>query len=102
MLLAIALAVLVALVICAAATFTRHPLAVGSSLVLALVGLALQAGAGDRQLTATVLLLLILGGLAAKAVGDLVGLLRPDRRPVERTRGEREAAARERRRRLVA
>jgi hypothetical protein len=101
-LLAIALAVLIALVICAAATFTRHPLAVGSALVLALVGLALQAGAGDRQLTATVLLLLILGGLGAKAVGDLVGLLRPDRRPVERTRDEREAAARERRRRLAA
>jgi hypothetical protein len=101
-LLALAVVVLVVLVVMAAATFTRHPLAVGASLVVALVGLAVQAGAGDGQLTAAVLLLLVLGGLALKAVGDLAGSLRPERRPVERTRTEREAAARERRRRLAA
>ena len=102
MLLALALAVLVVLVVGAAATFTRHPFAVGGSLVLALVGLALQAGSGDRQLTAAVLLLLLVGGLAVKAVADLAGSLRPERRQAERTRDEREAAARERRRRLAA
>ena len=102
MVLALALVVLVVLVLLAAATFSRHPLAVGASLVLALVGLAVQAGAGDRELTAAVLLLLIVGGLALKAVADLLASLRPERRPVERTRAEREAAARERRRRLAA
>jgi hypothetical protein len=101
-LLALALVVLVVLVVGAAATFTRHPLAVGGSLVLALVGLALQAGSGDGQLTAAVLLLLLVGGLAVKAVADLAGSLRPERRQGERTRDEREAAARERRRRLAA
>ena len=102
MVLAIALMVLFALVAAAGATLTRHPFAVGVSLVVALVGLAIQAGAGDGQLTAAVLLLLIVGALALKAVGDLVGSLKPERRPVERTRAEREAAARERSRRLVA
>jgi len=101
-LLAIALVVLLALVVAAGATFTRRPFAAGASLVLALVGLALQAGAGDGQLTAAVVLLLIVGALALKAVADLVGSLKPERRPVERTRAEREAAARERRRRLAA
>jgi hypothetical protein len=101
-LLSLGFLVLVLLVFGAAATFTRRPLAVGAALVLALVGLALQAGTGDGQLTAAVLLLLILGLLALKAVGDLAGSLRPERRPVERTRADREAAARERRRRLAA
>ena len=55
-----------------------------------------------RVRAAAVLLLLIVGALALKAVGDLVGSLKPERRPVERTPAEREAAARERRRRLVA
>ena len=102
MLFALALLVLVALVATAAASFTRYPLVVGVSLVLALVGLAIQAGAGDGQLTAAVLPLLIVGSLALKAVGDLVGSLKPEHRPVERTRADREAAARERRRRLAA
>ena len=102
MLLGIALVLLVVLVVVAAATFTRRPFAVGGSLVLALVGLALQAGAGDGQLTAAVLLLLLVGALAVKAVVDLAGSLKPERRPVERSRAEREAAARARRRRLAA
>jgi hypothetical protein len=101
-LLALALVVLVLLVVVAAATFTRHPLAVGASLVVALVGLAVQSGAGDGQLTAAVLLLLVVGGLAVKAVTDLAASLRTEHPPVERTRAEREAAARERRRRLAA
>ena len=77
-------------------------LVVGGGLVLALVGLALQAGAGDGQLTAAVLLLCLVGGLAVRAVADLAGSLRPENRPAERSRAEREAAARARRRRLAA
>jgi len=102
-LLALALLVLVGLVLASLATLTRRPLLVGGVLVLGLAGLALQAGAGDGQLTAAVLLLLVLSGLALKAVADLAGSLRPERRRApERTRSEREAAARERRRRLAA
>jgi hypothetical protein len=101
-LLGLALFVLVGLVVASLATLTRRPLIVGSVLVLGVAGLALQAAGGDGQLTAAVLLLLFLVGLALKAVVDLVGSLRPERRPVERTRAEREAAARDRRRRLAA
>jgi hypothetical protein len=102
-LLAVALLVLVGLVVASAATLSRRPLVVGTVLVLALVGLAVQAGASDGQLTAAVLLLLFLGALALRAVADLAGSLRPERRrPSVRTRAEREAAARERRRRLAA
>jgi hypothetical protein len=101
-LLALALLVLVGLVLASLATLTRRPLLVGVVLVLGVVGLVLQAGADDGQLTAAVLLLLVLGGLAVKAVADLAGSLRPERRSTERTRAEREAAARERRRRLAA
>ncbi len=71
--------------------------------MLGLVGLTVQAGSGDRSVTAAVLLVLLLAGLALKAVADLVGSLKPARRgPAQRTRAEREAAARERRRRLAA
>jgi hypothetical protein len=101
-LLALALLVLVGLVAVALATFSSHPFAVGAALVIGLVGLALQAGAGDGQLTAAVLLLLVLGALALKAVADLAGSLRTTSRAVERTRAEREHAARERRRKLAA
>ena len=101
-LLALVLLVLIGLVLASLATLTRRPLLVGCVLVLGVVGLALQAGAGDGQLTAAVLLLLLLAGLALKAVADLAGSLRPERRSTERTRDEREAQARERRRRLAA
>jgi hypothetical protein len=102
-LLGLALLVLVGLVLASLATLTRRPLLVGGVLVLGLVGLTVQAGSGDRSVTAAVLLVLLLAGLALKAVADLVGSLKPARRrPAQRTRAEREAAARERRRRLAA
>jgi hypothetical protein len=101
-LLALALLVLVGLVLASLASLTRRPFLVAGVLVLGVVGLTLQAAAGDGQLTAAIVLLLLLAGLALKAVADLAGALRPDRRPVQRTRAEREAAARERRRRLAA
>lgn len=104
MLLGVALLVLVALVVVGVATFTRRPRSVSIVAVAAVTALIVQAGAHDAQLTLGVVLLVGLGALAAKAVGDLAGALRPRREPPLRTREEREreAAARMRRRSRLA
>jgi hypothetical protein len=101
-LLALALLVLAGLVVAALATFTRRPLLTAATLLIGLTAVFVQAGASDGRLTLAVTLLLVVASLTLKAVGEVAGAVRPRRVRGERTREERETAARTRQRRRLA